>query len=181
MLLSGHDGSSIFIFLLNSPLPLVCACTRLGTGVVEDNVAADHGRCVAGKRRGPRSDEAGEVLRNARIYLGAGQIEDVGGMRRCRNRGSVSGNTVEVSRREGIGITDDVAIEVFLRSKHEPVAGPPGSIEAGCVVRFKEADELRIARACGHAVLPGVAGFLQGVDGAGDVDGKEPEEEREGH
>jgi len=152
----------------------VSACTRLGTGVVEDNIAADHGRGVADKARGSRSYEAGELLRNAPIYLGGGQIEDIGRMRRSRNLGSVSGNTVEVSRREGIGITDDVAIEVFLRRKHEPVADPPGSIEAGGVVRFQEADELRIALVCGHA------GLLQDVDGAGDVDGKEREEKREG-
>ena len=156
------------------------ACTRLRTVVVEDNIAIDHGRGVADKAWGSRSDEAGEVLRNAPIYLGGGQIEDVGRMRRSRNRGSISGNTVEVSRREGIGITDDVAIEVFLRRIHEPVADPPGSIEAGGVVRFQEADELRTALVCGHAVLLGVAGLLQGVDGAGDVDGKEREEEREG-
>src|SRR6266581_7286073 len=149
----------------------VSTCTRLGTGVVEDHIATDHGRGVADKTRGSRSDEAGEVLRNAPIYLGGGQIEDVGRMRRSRNRGSVSGNTVEVSRREGIGITDDVTIEVLLRRKHEPVADPPGRIEAGGVVRFQEADELHIALACGHAVLLGVAGLLQGVVGAGDVDG----------
>jgi len=137
--------------MIDIPNPPVSACTRLGTGVVEDNIAADHGRGVADKTRGSRSDEAGELLRNAPIYLGCSQIEDVGRMRRSRNRGSVSGNTVEVSRREGIGITDDVAIEVFLRCKHEPVANPPGSIEACGIVRFQKAYKLRITLASGHA------------------------------
>ena len=177
---SDLDSPAISDTSINYFSPPVSACTRLGTGVVEDHIAADHGRGVADKTRSSRSDEAGEVLWNAPIYFGGGQIEDVGRMRCSRNRDSVSGNTVEVSRREGISITDNVAIEVFLRRKHEPVANPPGGIEAGGVVRFQEADELRIALACGNAVLLGVAGLLQGVDGAGDVDGKEREEEREG-
>ena len=97
-------------------------CASLGTGVVKDNIAIDHGRSVADKARGSRSDESGEVLRNAPIYLGGGQIKDVGRMRRSRNRSSISGNTIEVSRHEGIVITDNVAIEMLLRRKHEPVA-----------------------------------------------------------
>ena len=120
------------------------------------------------------------MLRYTPIYLGGSQIEDVGRMRCSRNHVSVSGNTVEVSRLEGIGVTDNVTIQVLLRRKHKPVADPPGSIEASGVVRFQEANELRISLACGYSDLLGVAGLLQGIDCAGDVDSKEREEECEG-
>jgi hypothetical protein len=173
-------GTSFHISLLIYLSPPVNTCTSLGTGIEENIIATDHGRSVADKARVSRSDEHVEMLRYAPSYLGGSKIEDVGRMWRSRNYGSVSGNTVEVSRLEGIGITDDVTIQVLLRCKHEPVADPPGSIEARGVVRFQEVNELRIALACGYADLLGVADLLQGIDGASDVDGKEHEEESEG-
>ena len=173
-------GTSLHISLLIYLSPPVNTCASLGTGIKENNIAIDHSRGVADKARVSRSDEHGEMLRYAPSYLGGSKIEDVGRMWRSRNYGSVSGNTVEVSRLEGIGITDDVTIQALLRRKHEPVADPPGSIEASGMVCFQEANELRIALACGYADLLGVAALLQGIDGACDVDSKESEEECEG-
>src|SRR5690242_18456340 len=108
-----------------------------GTCVVEDKIAVERRRSVARKAWVAGGDAAGNLLRHVWRCFASGEVEDIGRMRRGSDGFDVGGQRVEAGR-EGVAVVDHRAVDVLLRVEHQPVASPPGRIEARGVMRLQK-------------------------------------------